>query len=280
MVGPVGCSPLDPNRSPAPRRHGYGLTGLGGDVDAEAPAVTRVTATSSAVDLMLSARNLEVVYDDVVLALRGVGLDVPDGQIVALLGSNGAGKTTLLRALTGLLEDPRRRDHQGHGDARRRPAEPPPPGGHRPARGPTGARGPPGLRGDDGRGEPQGRWPHRHQPDQGQRRARLRLLPGARRPPAHRPPGCSRAASSRCWRWAARCGRPPLTCYSTSRLSGSHRGWSSRCSRLSSGSTGPAPASCWWSRTPPGPRDGQARLRHGNRPHRARQAGSGAASQR
>ena len=53
---------------------------------------------------MLSARNLEVVYDDVVLALRGVSLDVPDGRIVALLGSNGAGKTTLLRALTGLLD--------------------------------------------------------------------------------------------------------------------------------------------------------------------------------
>jgi branched-chain amino acid transport system ATP-binding protein len=53
---------------------------------------------------MLSARNLEVVYDDVVVALRGVGLDVPEGQIVALLGSNGAGKTTLLRALTGLLK--------------------------------------------------------------------------------------------------------------------------------------------------------------------------------
>ena len=53
---------------------------------------------------MLSARNLEVVYDDVVLSLRGVSLDVPDGRVVALLGSNGAGKTTLLRALTGLLD--------------------------------------------------------------------------------------------------------------------------------------------------------------------------------
>ena len=53
---------------------------------------------------MLRARNLEVVYDDVVLALRGVSLAVPEGGIVALLGSNGAGKTTLLRALTGLLD--------------------------------------------------------------------------------------------------------------------------------------------------------------------------------
>jgi branched-chain amino acid transport system ATP-binding protein len=53
---------------------------------------------------MLRASNLEVVYDDVVLALRGVSLAVPDGAIVALLGSNGAGKTTLLRALTGLLD--------------------------------------------------------------------------------------------------------------------------------------------------------------------------------
>src|SRR5687768_409922 len=53
---------------------------------------------------MLRASNLEVVYDDVVLALRGVSLTVPDVGIVALLGSNGAGKTTLLRALTGLLD--------------------------------------------------------------------------------------------------------------------------------------------------------------------------------
>jgi branched-chain amino acid transport system ATP-binding protein len=52
---------------------------------------------------ILSVNNLEVVYDDVVLVLRGLSLEVPDGSIVALLGATGAGKTTLLRAVTGLL---------------------------------------------------------------------------------------------------------------------------------------------------------------------------------
>ena len=53
---------------------------------------------------MLAVENLEVVYNDVVLVLRGISLEVGDDQIVALLGANGAGKTTTLRAITGLLE--------------------------------------------------------------------------------------------------------------------------------------------------------------------------------
>jgi len=53
---------------------------------------------------MLEVANLEVVYNDVVLVLRGLSIEVRDGQIVALLGANGAGKTTSLRAITGLLD--------------------------------------------------------------------------------------------------------------------------------------------------------------------------------
>ncbi|MGH1505864.1 MAG: ABC transporter ATP-binding protein [Acidimicrobiales bacterium] len=54
-------------------------------------------------DRVLSVQNLEVVYSDVIVALRGVSLEVPSGSIVALLGANGAGKTTVLRAVSGLL---------------------------------------------------------------------------------------------------------------------------------------------------------------------------------
>ena len=51
----------------------------------------------------LEVANLEVVYNDVVLVLRGVSVAVRPGQVVAILGANGAGKTTRLRAVTGLL---------------------------------------------------------------------------------------------------------------------------------------------------------------------------------
>ena len=53
---------------------------------------------------MLELANVEVVYNEVILVLRGLSIQVPDGQIVALLGANGAGKTTTLRAVTGLLD--------------------------------------------------------------------------------------------------------------------------------------------------------------------------------
>jgi branched-chain amino acid transport system ATP-binding protein len=52
---------------------------------------------------LLDVRNIEVVYNDVILVLRGLSLSVPQGQIVALLGANGAGKSTTLKAISGLL---------------------------------------------------------------------------------------------------------------------------------------------------------------------------------
>lgn len=52
---------------------------------------------------MLSVNNIEVIYDHVILVLKGVSLTVPEGGIVALLGANGAGKTTTLKAISNLL---------------------------------------------------------------------------------------------------------------------------------------------------------------------------------
>lgn len=52
---------------------------------------------------MLRLNNIEVIYSDVILVLKGVSLEVPEGKIVALLGANGAGKTTTLKAISGVL---------------------------------------------------------------------------------------------------------------------------------------------------------------------------------
>jgi branched-chain amino acid transport system ATP-binding protein len=54
-------------------------------------------------DTLLTVDNVEVIYDEVILVLRGMSLVVPRGEVVALLGSNGAGKSTTLKAITGLL---------------------------------------------------------------------------------------------------------------------------------------------------------------------------------
>ena len=53
---------------------------------------------------LLAVNNIEVVYNDVILVLRGVSLQVPNGALVALLGANGAGKSTTLKAISGLLK--------------------------------------------------------------------------------------------------------------------------------------------------------------------------------
>ncbi len=54
--------------------------------------------------IALSVNNIEVVYDEVILVLRGVSLDVGKGALVTLLGANGAGKSTTLKAISGLLK--------------------------------------------------------------------------------------------------------------------------------------------------------------------------------
>src|SRR5260370_29129605 len=64
----------------------------------------RAAATPSpAAEAILSLNNIEVVYNHVILVLKGVSLAVPRGRIVALLGANGAGKTTTLKAISNLL---------------------------------------------------------------------------------------------------------------------------------------------------------------------------------
>src|SRR6266700_1978266 len=64
---------------------------------------TATTAAPGVAKSYLSVNNIEVIYDHVILVLKGVSLEVPQGRIVALLGANGAGKTTTLKAISNLL---------------------------------------------------------------------------------------------------------------------------------------------------------------------------------
>ena len=64
---------------------------------------TRPSPQAQAGDNILTVNNIEVIYDHVILVLKGVSLHVPRGGIVALLGANGAGKTTTLKAISNLL---------------------------------------------------------------------------------------------------------------------------------------------------------------------------------
>ena len=65
--------------------------------------ILKATPTNAETASVLEINNIEVIYNKVVQALRGLSLAVPRGQIVALLGSNGAGKSTTLKAISGLL---------------------------------------------------------------------------------------------------------------------------------------------------------------------------------
>jgi branched-chain amino acid transport system ATP-binding protein len=62
------------------------------------PAVVEVGA-----ELILAVKNIEVIYDNIILVLRGVSLVVPKGRVVALLGGNGAGKSTTLKSISTML---------------------------------------------------------------------------------------------------------------------------------------------------------------------------------
>ena len=65
------------------------------------------TTTDVQVENLLEVNNIEVIYNHVILVLKGVSLNVPKGGITALLGGNGAGKTTTLKAISGLLASER-----------------------------------------------------------------------------------------------------------------------------------------------------------------------------
>jgi branched-chain amino acid transport system ATP-binding protein len=71
------------------------------------PAQQQSLPPSASTPILLDVNGIEVIYNHVILVLKGVSLQVPEGKIVALLGANGAGKTTTLRAISNLLRGER-----------------------------------------------------------------------------------------------------------------------------------------------------------------------------
>ena len=67
------------------------------------PGMTAFEHSMEPKNIVLNVNGIEVIYNHVILVLKGVSLQVPQGGIVALLGGNGAGKTTTLRAVSNLL---------------------------------------------------------------------------------------------------------------------------------------------------------------------------------
>ena len=153
-------------------------------------------------ETLLEVNNIEVIYNHVILVLKGVSLSVPKGGITALLGGNGAGKTTTLKAISNLLHasaarSPRARSSIAANGCRSEPVR-------------SGARRHPGdgraplFRAPDRRGKPADRAPIRAQ---GRRRVDADLemvyyvFPAPERAPQSQA-GYTRAASSRCARLA------------------------------------------------------------------------------
>ena len=77
----------------------------------ERPAQPAVLAAGA--EPILAVKNIEVIYDNVILALRGVSLEVPQGRVVALLGGNGAGKSTTLKSISTMLAAERGKGTKG-----------------------------------------------------------------------------------------------------------------------------------------------------------------------
>ncbi|HZJ47489.1 MAG TPA: ABC transporter ATP-binding protein [Acidimicrobiia bacterium] len=77
-------------------------------------ATVGAASAAPARNLVLDVNNVEVIYDEVILVLRGLSLQVERGSLVALLGANGAGKSTTLKAIMGLLPSEDGEISEGH----------------------------------------------------------------------------------------------------------------------------------------------------------------------